>query len=326
MGLLIDGQWQTQDAMPTGEGGKFERSAAKFRNWITADGAAGPSGEAGFAAASGRYLLYVSHACPWAHRTMIMRKLKGLEAMIDVAVVNWYMGENGWTFEPGPGVVGDPAGGARYMHEIYTRANPSFSGRVTVPVLWDKERGTIVSNESSEIIRMFNGAFDALGAKPVDYYPEALRGEIDTVNARIYETLNNGVYKAGFARSQQAYDAAVVALFETMDWLEQRLATRRYLVGGQITEADWRLFTTLVRFDPVYHGHFKCNRRRLIDYPALWSYARDLYQQPGVAETVDFAHIKNHYYMSQVSVNPSRVVAIGPVLDFDEPHGRETLA
>ncbi len=275
-----------------------------------------------FEAVAGRYHLYISHACPWAHRTLIFRSLKGLEEMISLSVVNWYMVENGWTFEPGPGVIGDEINNARFMHEVYTAADPHFSGRVTVPVLWDKSRATIVSNESSEIIRMFNRAFDHLGAREGDYYPEAERVEIDAVNQRIYDTLNNGVYKSGFATTQEAYEEAVVPLFDTLDWLEERLSNMRYLIGKEITEADWRLFTTLVRFDPVYVGHFKCNLRRIADYPNLSNYLRDLYQQPGMADTVHMTHIKNHYYTSHETVNPTRIVPKGPVLDYDAPHDR----
>ena len=326
MGMLVDGRWQTHNERRSDDDGKFQRSAAMFRNWITADGSAGPSGKAGFKAEPGRYHLYVSYSCPWAHRTMIMRRLKGLEDLIDLSVVHWFMGENGWSFEDGPGVIADPISSASYIHNVYTRADSSYSGRATVPVLWDKTNNTIVSNESSEIIRMFNSAFDAVGAKPGDYYPDQHRAEIDDVNDRIYETLNNGVYRCGFATSQQAYEAAVFPLFDTLDWLEERLSQKRFLVRDQATEADWRLFPTLVRFDAVYHGHFKCNRRRLIDYPNLWAYTRDLYQQPGVAETVNMEHIRKHYYSSQESVNPTRVVAIGPILDFDEPHGRDALS
>jgi len=255
-----------------------------------------------------------------------MRKLKGLEDMVGVSIVNPYMGENGWSFEPGPGVVADPVGGADYLYQVYLRARPDYSGRVTVPVLWDLERGTIVNNESSEIIRMFNSAFDGVGARPGDYAPAELLPEIDAINARIYDTVNNGVYKAGFATRQEAYEEAVTQLFATLDELEAKLSRQRYLVGERITEADWRLFTTLVRFDAVYYGHFKCNLRRLVDYPALWAYTRELYQWPGIADTVDFGHIKGHYYRSHPTINPTRIVPLGPVIDFDEPHGREALA
>ncbi|MBU2531152.1 MAG: glutathione S-transferase family protein, partial [Alphaproteobacteria bacterium] len=266
--------------------------------------------------------LYVSLACPWAHRTLIMRRLKGLEGMIGLSVVNWHMGEQGWTFGDGPGVIGDPVGDADFLHQVYTRADPTYSGRVTVPVLWDLEKETIVSNESAEIIRMFNSAFDGVGAGRYDYYPASARAEIDGVNERVYETVNNGVYKAGFATRQDAYEKAAGALFETLDWLDRRLGESRYLVGDRITEADWRLFTTLVRFDAVYHYHFKCNIRRLSDYEALWPYARELYQHDGVSGTVDMQHIKNHYYGSHESVNPAGIVPLGPVVDWDAPHGR----
>ncbi|MEO1004163.1 MAG: glutathione S-transferase family protein [Cyanobacteria bacterium J06638_7] len=325
MGLLVDGVWTDQWYDTSSSGGRFERSRAAFRNWITADGAAGPSGEAGFAAQAGRYHLYVSLACPWAHRTLIMRSLKGLEELIPLSVVHWFMGDQGWTFSAGEGVVPDPNEGAQLLHQLYTRADPCYSGRVTVPVLWDKQQRTIVSNESSEIIRMFNSAFDQLGAREGDFYPPALRERIDALNDRIYRTVNNGVYRCGFATTQQAYEEALEPLFDTLDALEQRLASQRYLLGEVITEADWRLFTTLVRFDPVYVGHFKCNLRRLVDYPHLMAYSRDLFQVPGVAETVDFGHIKRHYYQSHATINPSGVVPVGPEVDFRSPHGRALL-
>lgn len=292
---------------------------------MTPDGAPGPTGRGGFKAEPGRYHLYVSLACPWAHRALIMRALKGLEEAISVSVVHWLMREDGWTFADGPGVVPDTVNDAAFLHQVYTAADPRYSGRVTVPVLWDKRGGTIVSNESSEIIRMFNSAFDGVGAKPGDHYPEPLRPEIDAVNARVYDTVNNGVYKAGFATTQEAYEEAVRPLFETLEWLDARLADRRYLLGDALTEADIRLWTTLVRFDPVYVGHFKCNIRRLVDMPNMWAYARDIYQRPGVAGTVNFEHIKRHYYESHRGVNPTGIVPLGPVLDFAAPHGREEL-
>lgn len=323
MGLLVDGQWHDQWYDTDSTGGKFERSESQFRNWVTADGSAGPSGEAGFKAEAGRYHLYVSLACPWAHRTLILRTLKGLESMISVSVVNPYMREHGWTFIEDTGVVADPLFQATYMHQIYTTADPKYSGRVTIPVLWDKQQNVMVSNESSEIIRMFNSAFDEIGAKPGDYYPEALRAEIDSINAHVYDNINNGVYKAGFATSQKAYELAVFPLFEALDELEHRLANNRYLLGDQITEADWRLFTTLIRFDAVYHGHFKCNLKQIEDYPNLAGYMRELYQWPGVAQTVNMAHIKEHYYRSHDTINPTGVVPAGPVLDFERPHGRK---
>jgi glutathionyl-hydroquinone reductase len=284
MGMLVDGKWQTQKELwGDASTGRFRRTETQFRNWVTADGSPGPSGEGGFEAAPGRYHLYVSNACPWAHRTLIMRALKGLEDMISLSVVHWFMGEDGWTFEPGEGVIGDPLFGAQFLHEIYSAAKPDYTGRVTVPVLWDTERGTIVNNESAEIIRMFNSAFDGVGAAPGDYYPEDLRDEIEAVNARVYDTVNNGVYKSGFATTQEAYEEAVGPLFDTLDWLEDRLSRQRYVAGDRFTEADIRLFTTLVRFDPVYHGHFKCNVRRIVDYPNLWALTREIYQMPGSA-------------------------------------------
>ncbi|HWJ73007.1 MAG TPA: glutathione S-transferase family protein [Kaistia sp.] len=322
MGLLIDGVWHDQWYDTGKTGGRFQRSNAGFRNWVTTDGSPGPSGEGGFKAEPGRYHLYIARACPWAHRAMIFRALKGLETVIDYSVVNWLMLENGWTFEPGPGVTEDRANGKAFLHEVYTLADPTYTGRVTVPVLWDKKQGKIVSNESSEIIRMLGSAFDGVGAKAGDYYPEALRPEIDALNARIYDTVNNGVYKAGFATTQAAYEEAVKPLFESLDWLEGILSRQKYLTGDQQTEADWRLFTTLLRFDPVYVGHFKCNLKRIVDYPALWSYTRELYQVPGIRETVDFAHIKGHYYESHRTINPTGIVPLGPILDFEAPGTR----
>ncbi|GAB4150942.1 MAG: glutathione S-transferase family protein [Sphingomonadales bacterium] len=322
MGLLVDGVWHDQWYDTAKTGGRFVRSDSQFRHWVTADGSAGPSGRAGFKAEAGRYHLYVSLACPWAHRTLIMRTLKGLEDMISVSVVHWAMLDKGWTFKDGPGVVPDPLIGADFLHQIYTQAEADYSGRVTVPVLWDKQTGTIVNNESSEIIRMFNSAFDDVGAKPGDYYPADLRDAIDRINARVYDTVNNGVYKAGFATSQQAYEEAVWPLFESLDWLEGLLSQSRFLTGAHLCEADIRLWTTLIRFDAVYHGHFKCNIRRLADYPHLWAFTRDLYQMPGVEQTVDFDHIKRHYYGSHKTINPSGVVPVGPAIDYDQPAGR----
>jgi len=325
MGLLVDGKWQDKWYDTDKSGGRFERSASQFRNWVTADGSPGPSGDGGFRAEPGRYHLYVSLACPWAHRTLIFRKLKGLEAMIDVSVVHWHMGEEGWSFEAGEAATGDRLHGLGHLRELYTKAKPDYSGRVTVPVLWDEQRQTVASNESAEIIRMLNSAFDQVGARPGDYYPEALRAEIDAVNSRVYDTVNNGVYKAGFATTQDAYEEAVTALFDSLDWLEDRLSRQRYLAGDRLTEADWRLFTTLIRFDPVYVGHFKCNLRRIVDYPILWAFTRELYQQPGIAETVNLFHIKHHYYGSHGTINPTGVVPKGPLIDYDEPHRRERL-
>lgn len=323
MGLLQDGKWVDQWYDTESSGGHFVRKAPQFRSWVTVDGTAGPSGDGGFKAESGRYHLYVSLACPWAHRTLIFRALKELEQMISVSVVHWYMAEDGWTFAAGDGVLPDTVNDAQLMHEVYTKAISDYSGRVTVPVLWDKQTKTIVSNESSEIIRMFNSAFDGIGAKAGDYYPPDMRSETDSLNERIYATVNNGVYQCGFATTQAAYQEAVTPLFDTLDWLEDRLRSKRYLTGDQITEADWRLFTTLIRFDAVYVGHFKCNIRRIADYPNLSEYLRDLYQQPGIAKTVNMEHIKRHYYESHETINPSRVVPQGPVIDFTVPHNRK---
>ena len=325
MGLLVDGYWTDRWHDTSASSGRFQRPESAFRNWVTPDGTPGPTGDGGFKAEPGRYHLYVSLACPWAHRTLIFRALKGLETAISLSVVHWFMGEHGWTFEEGPGVISDPVAGADRLYEVYIRSNPTYTGRVTVPVLWDKERDVIVSNESSEIIRMMNSAFDRVGASPGDFYPVELREQIDALNARIYTTVNNGVYKAGFATTQDAYEEAVRPLFATLDWLEDRLATNRHLFGDRLTEADWRLFTTLVRFDAVYVGHFKCNLRRIVDYPNLWDYTRELYQYTGIAPTIDFTHIKRHYYRSHASINPTRMVPVGPELDFLAPHGREFL-
>jgi putative glutathione S-transferase len=314
MGLLVDGAWHDEWYDTGATGGRFVRKDSAFRNWVTADGSPGPTGEGGFPAEPGRYHLYVSLACPWAHRTLVFRKLKSLEPLINVSVVHWLMREQGWTFRDGPGVVPDPVLGARHLHEIYSAAQPRYTGRVTVPVLWDKKRRTIVNNESSEIIRMFNSAFDGVGAGAGDYYPAPLRAEIDALNARIYDTVNNGVYKAGFATTQEAYEEAVVPLFDTLDGLEERLGQRTFLCGEALTEADWRLFTTLVRFDPVYVGHFKCNLRRIADYPNLSRYLADLLAVPGIAATVNLEHIKRHYYQSHRTINPTGIVPLGPVL------------
>ncbi|GIX12705.1 MAG: glutathione-dependent reductase [Paracoccaceae bacterium] len=327
MGQLVDGVWRPGWYDTGASGGRFRRQPTRFRNWITPDGAPGPSGEGGFPAESGRYHLYVSLACPWAHRTLIFRALKGLAPHISVDVVHPDMLEDGWTFATDfPGTTGDSVLGCRFLREVYLAADPKCSGRVTVPVLWDRQRRTIVSNESSEIIRMFNSAFDHITGNRADFWPEDLRAAIEPINARIYETVNNGVYRAGFATTQAAYDEAVRALFATLDWLEGHLAASRYLTGARVTEADWRLLTTLLRFDLVYHGHFKCNRRRIVDYPNLWGYARELYQWPGVAETTDFAHITRHYHYSHDSINPHRIIPIGPDIDWTAPHGRGAAA
>ncbi|MEL6914598.1 MAG: glutathione S-transferase family protein [Pseudomonadota bacterium] len=326
MGLLVDGQWVDKWYDTKSTGGAFKRSEAKFRNWITPDGAPGPSGTGGYKAEAGRYHMYVSYACPWAHRALIFRKLKGLEDLITVDAVHPDMLGDGWTFETDDhGATGDSLFGYDFAREVYQRAEPGMTGRVTVPILWDRETGTIVSNESSEIIRMFNSAFDGLTGNRLDFWPADLREEIEPVNARIYDTLNNGVYKSGFATTQEAYEAAVTPLFETMDWLDERLTAHRYLLGERLTEADWRLFTTLVRFDAVYHLHFKCNKARLIDYPALWAYARELYQWPGVAETVNMEHIVRHYHYSHESINPHRIIPINPEIDWWQPHARGVL-
>jgi len=321
MGLLVDGVWHDQWYDTKSSGGRFVRRDSAFRSWVTPDGAPGPTGDGGFKAEAGRHHLYVSYACPWASRALILRTLKKLEDAISVTVAGPDMLEQGWVIPDGA----DPVNGARYMHQVYTRARPDHSGRVTVPALWDKETGTIVNNESSEIIRMFNSGFDAFGDVDVDFYPEDLRAEIDAINAVVYDRVNNGVYKAGFATSQEAYDEAVDVLFETLDDLDGRLAGQRYLTGARITEADWRLFTTLVRFDPVYYGHFKCNKRHLWDYANLWNYTRELYQVPGVAETVNMDHIRRHYYGSQRTINPTGIVPKGPDVDFTQPHDRSRL-
>ncbi len=316
MGMLVNGEWRDVTYDTSSTRGRFERAASIFRNWVTSDGSPGPSGTGGFRAERGRYHLYVSLACPWAHRTLIMRRLKGLEEIVSLSVVHWLMRERGWTFSPGPCVTGDPVNGAHELYGVYQAADRHYTGRVTVPVLWDKAQHTIVSNESSEILRMFNSAFDQVGAVPGDYYPERLRADIDALNERIYRDVNNGVYRAGFATAQEAYDEAVRSLFETLDWLEARLSRSRYLLGAELNEADIRLFTTLVRFDAVYHGHFKCNIRRIADYPALWRFTRDVYNLKGVAETVNFHHIRHHYYESHTTINPTGIVPAGPVLDF----------
>ncbi|GGL75073.1 glutathione S-transferase family protein [Wenxinia marina] len=325
MGRLVDGKWQTE-AQFAGDDGSFNRQETTFRNWVTPDGAPGPSGEGGFPAASGRYHLYVSYACPWAHRTLIFRRLKGLEDHIGVSVVHPDMLDEGWELRTDfPGATGDRLYGLETLKELYLKTDPDISTKVTVPVLWDTERETIVSNESAEIIRMMNSAWDGITGNTDDYWPEAMRDEIAPVNDRIYDTVNNGVYKAGFATKQSAYDTAVGALFDSLDWLEDRLSTHRYLMGDRITEADWRLLTTLLRFDAVYHGHFKCNRNKLIEFPNLWGYTRELYQHPGVAETVHMDHIVRHYHYSHPSVNPNRIIPIGPEIDFDAPHDRARL-
>jgi putative glutathione S-transferase len=322
MGMLVDGVWKDVWYDTKSTQGHFKRTVTSFRNWLTADGSAGPTGAGGFKAEAGRYHLYVSLACPWAHRTLIFRKLKKLEDLISVSVVHPLMLEHGWTFEQDDAATGDQLMRLDYLWQVYVKADHAYSGRVTVPVLWDKQQNTIVSNESAEIIRMFNSAFNAITGDDQDFYPQALRSDIDALNSRIYDTVNNGVYKAGFATTQEAYEEALGPLFESLDMLEERLSKQRYLLGDQLTEADWRLFTTLVRFDAVYVGHFKCNLRRIVDYPALSAYLRDLYQVPGVVETVNIDHIKRHYYGSHKTINPTGVIPVGPVLDFDAPHHR----
>jgi glutathionyl-hydroquinone reductase len=326
MGSLIDGKWHEGWYDTSSTGGQFVRPPSSFRNWVTPDGSPGPTGRGGFKSEAGRYHLYVSYACPWAHRTMIMRALKGLEQMITLSVVNPVITEGGWNFHEYSGVVSDPTMGAEFLHQIYTAAFPAYTGTVTVPVLWDKDTATIVNNESAEIIRMLNAAFDHLGARDGDYYPSSLRGEIGSLNNRIYETVNNGVYKAGFSTSQEAYESAVTAVFDTMDRLDQRLSDHRYLFGSVFSEADIRLATTLFRFDSVYHGHFKCNLRRLTDYPNLWPYARELFQMPLITPTIHFDHIKHHYYRSHTRINPTRIVPLGPELTWHAPHDRGAIS
>jgi putative glutathione S-transferase len=316
MGVLVNGEWRVDGKFPADPSGRFVRPDTIFRNWITADGAPGPTGAGGFRAEPGRYHLYVSLACPWAHRTLIFRRLKGLEGMIGLSVVNWHMGDDGWTFAPRPGVIPDTVNGAKFFYELYVKSKGDYTGRVSVPVLWDKASARIVSNESSEIIRMFNSAFDGVGAKPGDFFPAELRAEIDALNARIYPTVNNGVYRSGFARTQAAYEEAVSALFATLDDLDARLSTRRFLCSDTITEADWRLFVTLLRFDAVYVGLFKCNLRRIEDYPHLQRYLVELLRWPDVADTVDMFHIKHHYYESLKFINPTGIVPLGPKLAF----------
>lgn len=323
MGLLVDGKWVDRWYDTSASKGRFVRSQSTYRNWVTADGSPGPTGKGGFKAEAGRYHLYVSLACPWAHRTLIMRKLKNLEDRISLSVVHWLMLERGWTFDEGDGVIADPVIDAKQLYDVYVAADPAYTGRVTVPVLWDLKTGTIVNNESAEIMRMLNSAFDDLeDVSPRDFYPAGQREEIDALNDRIYATVNNGVYRSGFATTQEAYEEAVGPLFDTLDWLDRRLADRRYLTGASVTEADWRLFTTLLRFDSVYFSHFKTNIRRIVDYRHLWPYTRDLYQQDDIRDTVNFRHIKGHYYGSHKTINPTGIVPLGPDIDFAAPHER----
>jgi glutathionyl-hydroquinone reductase len=323
-GVFVDGVWHTEWYNTAGNGGRFVPAEPVFRNWVTPDGSAGPSGRGGFAAERGRYHLYVSLACPYAHRTVIFRKLKDLESVISMSVVDPVMGDAGWQF--GDGAVADTVNGRKTLGEIYLLADRRYTGRVSVPVLWDKERCTIVNNESPEIIRMFNSAFAALTNDRVDYYPAELRGDIDRINARVYNDVNIGVYRAGFATVQDVYEEGARAVFAALDWIEDILSRQRYLVGARLTEADWRLFTTLVRFDAVYYSHFKCNLRRIVDYPNLSNYVRELYQMQGVPETVNMDHIKRHYYMSMTAINPTCIVPLGPELDFSTPHDRARFA
>jgi putative glutathione S-transferase len=326
MGRLVNGVWEDKWYDTASTGGKFVRDTSRFRNWITPDGSAGPSGDGGFKAESGRYHLYVALACPWAHRALVFRALKGLTDHIGVSVVHPDMLSEGWEFRTDyPGATGDTLYGLDFARDIYLKADPQMSGRVTVPILWDRERETIVSNESAEIIRMFNSVFNDVTGNTDDYWPADLRDAIEPVNKRIYDTVNNGVYKSGFATSQGAYEEAVYPLFDSLDWLETRLSDNRYLMGDRLTEADWRLFTTLIRFDLVYHLHFKCNRNRIVDFPNLWGYLRELYQWPGVKETVNFDHIVRHYHYSHDTINPNRIIPINPRPDLDAPHGRDGL-
>jgi glutathionyl-hydroquinone reductase len=318
-GMMVDGAWKTEDDIPR-ENGRFKRSTTSFRGWISSDGSTD------FSAEAGRYHLYIAWACPWAHRTAILRRLKGLEEAIGLSAVGSFMGDDGWAFYDEPGVIPDTVNSAHFLREVYAKADPGYTGRVTTPVLWDKERGTIVNNESREIIRMLDTEFGGIATADVDFAPDDLREDIDATIDSIYEPINNGVYRSGFATTQEAYEEAVADLFVALDHWEEILGTHRYLCGDRITEADWCMFPTLVRFDAVYHGHFKCNLRRIVDYPNLWGYLRDLYGQPGVAETVNMEHIKRHYYRSHASVNPTGIVPKGPILDFEEPHDRQRLS
>ncbi|QJR82514.1 glutathione S-transferase family protein [Alteromonas pelagimontana] len=319
MGLLVDGKWQDKWYDTDSNDGKFKRESSSFRDWVE------DSKDARYTPESGRYHLYVSLACPWAHRTLIFRKLKQLESHIDVSVVSPEMLDKGWSFKSFPAATGDKLYNYEYLHQLYTRVDATITSRVTVPVLWDKKSETIVNNESADIIRIFNQSFNSLTGNHDDYYPQSLHAEIEEINQLVYSNINNGVYKTGFATTQKAYEEAVAALFDALDLVEQRLSTQRYLVGKRITEADWRLFTTLIRFDQVYHGHFKCNIKRIADYPALNGYMKELYQYPGVAETVNFEHIKRHYYFSHTMINPTQIVPVGPDLALNAPHGRESL-
>ena len=325
MGLLIDGHWSDDDNIRSEEG-KFIRPESSFRNWVTSDGGPGPTGELGFAAEAGRYHLYITHNCPWAHRTAMFRRVKGLEDIISISIGGASFKDQGWTFNEEPGALPDAVNNIYYLHELYTKADPKYTGRVTVPVLWDKKSETIVNNESSEIIRMFNSAFDNITDNKLDFYPESLRNQIDEINAIVYKNINNGVYRAGFATTQNAYEEAYNNLFKTLDELEDRLGERRYLTGEKLTEADWRLFSTLIRFDVVYYTHFKCNKRHIFDYPNLWNFTLELYQYPGISSLTNFDHIKRGYYGLMPKINPSKIVAKGPDIDFNQPHDRGKFA
>lgn len=325
MGLLVDGHWSDDDNIRNEEG-KFIRPESSFRNWITSDGGPGPTGELGFAAEAGRYHLYITHNCPWAYRTAMFRRVKGLEDIISISIGGASFKDQGWTFNEEPGALPDAVNNIYYLHELYTKADPKYTGRVTVPVLWDKKSETIVNNESSEIIRMFNSAFDKITHNKLDFYPESLRNQIDEINAIVYKNINNGVYRAGFATTQNAYEEAYNNLFMTLDKLEDRLGERRYLTGEKLTEADWRLFSTLIRFDVVYYTHFKCNKRHIFDYPNLWNFTLELYQYPGISSLTNFEHIKRGYYGLMPKINPSEIVAKGPDIDFNQPHDRGKFA
>lgn len=325
MGLLVDGHWSDDDNIRNEEG-KFIRPESSFRNWITSDGGPGPTGELGFAAEAGRYHLYITHNCPWAYRTAMFRRVKGLEDIISISIGGASFKDQGWTFNEEPGALPDAVNNIYYLHELYTKADPKYTGRVTVPVLWDKKSETIVNNESSEIIRMFNSAFDKITHNKLDFYPESLRNQIDEINAIVYKNINNGVYRAGFATTQNAYEEAYNNLFMTLDKLEERLGERRYLTGEKLTEADWRLFSTLIRFDVVYYTHFKCNKRHIFDYPNLWNFTLELYQYPGISSLTNFDHIKRGYYGLMPKINPSEIVAKGPDIDFNQPHDRGKFA
>lgn len=325
MGLLVDGHWSDDDNIRNEEG-KFIRPESSFRNWITSDGGPGPTGELGFAAEAGRYHLYITHNCPWAYRTAMFRRVKGLEDIISISIGGASFKDQGWTFNEEPGALPDAVNNIYYLHELYTKADPKYTGRVTVPVLWDKKSETIVNNESSEIIRMFNSAFDKITHNKLDFYPESLRNQIDEINAIVYKNINNGVYRAGFATTQNAYEEAYNNLFMTLDKLEDRLGERRYLTGEKLTEADWRLFSTLIRFDVVYYTHFKCNKRHIFDYPNLWNFTLELYQYPGISSLTNFDHIKRGYYGLMPKINPSEIVAKGPDIDFNQPHDRGKFA